>query len=344
MLKDRQAVRFKPGFSPAIFFLLVPLHTAAASGLTAVIGNDDAVRTSEARVATHPYFEGVFHQQERYSCGTAALASLLTYWIGDKTSENSLLDRLLGQHGSADRERIFARGLDTKDLATLASSLGYQQRWQTVSIEHYRRVREPVIIFMVYEGEPHWTIYKGYANGEVYLADPSLGNVRMPASEFERMWAIQDDSRIGLMWALQRDDLRNLGQSSPLVDLTPSNHRTPSELRAMAAFGRVPGTRQSITTSLSKSRSSTVVGLYGQAVLLSTSQQTLRQSWSGEVGKGLVTDVSIAYSRSSTRASVGTGVFEDHDSGWRDLTISTLKLVPVNSESIAAAFPAPRFR
>jgi predicted double-glycine peptidase len=59
-----------------------------------------------------------------------------------------------------------------------------------------------VIVFIRPRGYRHFAVFKGLRGGRAYLADPSLGNVRMPLYRFLRMWA--DESGRGVILVVER--------------------------------------------------------------------------------------------------------------------------------------------
>jgi predicted double-glycine peptidase len=59
-------------------------------------------------------------------------------------------------------------------------------------------------VFIKPHGYPHFAVFKGVRGDRVHLADPSLGNVRMPLYRFLDMWA--DKSGHGVIFAVERAD------------------------------------------------------------------------------------------------------------------------------------------
>jgi len=59
-------------------------------------------------------------------------------------------------------------------------------------------------VFIRPGGYDHFAVLKGVRGDRVYLADPSLGNVRMPMYRFRAMWA--DGSGRGVVFAVEPKD------------------------------------------------------------------------------------------------------------------------------------------
>ncbi len=118
-------------------------------------------------------------QQEDYSCGAAALATLLVYYFGDSTTESELLALL--EEGLTDEERKqkAARGFSLLDLKRVAQAKGYRASGFRLSVTQLAQVSAPVIVFLEPLDYKHFAVYRGIDRGRVYLADPARGNLRM---------------------------------------------------------------------------------------------------------------------------------------------------------------------
>ena len=148
--------------------------------------------------------EGVVRQSLDYSCGSAALATLLSYDLGDAVTERQLLVDVLD--GLPDREGalIKQQGLSLLDLKRVAEARGHRAEGYRVTPEILTRLTQPVIVFVRPRGYDHFVLLKGVRGGRVYVADPALGNVRMAAYRFLDMWLDEDGK--GVLFVVQRAD------------------------------------------------------------------------------------------------------------------------------------------
>lgn len=127
-------------------------------------------------------------QQRDYSCGAAALATVVRYYWGDYVTENQLiadLERMLSRDEIRDR---IQNGLAMTDLRRLAVRQGYLSTTGRVSFKELTKSKVPLIIGVVVNGYDHFVVYRGFDGEWVYLADPTRGNTRVPANEFVRQW------------------------------------------------------------------------------------------------------------------------------------------------------------
>jgi predicted double-glycine peptidase len=130
----------------------------------------------------------VVKQQLDYSCGAAALATLLTYYFGDETSERELLELLTAQLRRDELKRKEKQGFSLLDLKKVAQAKGYQAAGFKLTIEQLKQLAAPVLVFVEPQGYKHFAILRGVDRGRVFLADPARGNLRMSISRFLREW------------------------------------------------------------------------------------------------------------------------------------------------------------
>jgi predicted double-glycine peptidase len=138
---------------------------------------------------------GVVRQAYDYSCGAAALASLLVA-IGEPTSERDILLQVFSGLTDEQSKQTMQRGLSLLDLKRVA-----QQR--RLAAEGYRvppRVLEsltrPVLVRIAPHGYAHFVVLRGLRGGRAYLADPAHGNVRMSTARFLGTWQESDGNGV----------------------------------------------------------------------------------------------------------------------------------------------------
>ena len=147
---------------------------------------------------------GVVKQRYDYSCGAASLATLLTYGLNDKVDENTLLRTLLAPLSSDQLAALKQKGLSLFDLQQLAQKRGHKAQGFRIQRDQLAQLSYPVIVFIKPHGYEHFAVFKGLRGERVQMADPSLGNVRMPLYRFLDMWA--DKSGRGIVFAVERAD------------------------------------------------------------------------------------------------------------------------------------------
>jgi uncharacterized protein len=185
------------------------LRTLAALGAAATAwtaAGADAQPRTEFRITSlrAQRDAGVVKQRYDFSCGSAALATLLTYGLNERVDEQILLRTLIGSISPDELTGLQRKGLSLHHLQRLAQLRGHKAQGFRMHHSQLERVARPVIVFIKPGGYEHFAVLKGLRGDRVYLADPSLGNVRMPLYRFLDMWA--DESGRGVVLAVDRAD------------------------------------------------------------------------------------------------------------------------------------------
>lgn len=132
--------------------------------------------------------QNVVMQRRDYSCGAAALATLVRYYWGDQVNELTFLkelDKLLTPEEVADRIK---NGLSITDLKRAAVSKGYLAKLGKLPFDKLVESKVPLIVGVTIEGYDHFVVYRGWDGHYVYLADPIQGNVRVHTCDFGKQW------------------------------------------------------------------------------------------------------------------------------------------------------------
>jgi predicted double-glycine peptidase len=132
--------------------------------------------------------QNVVMQERDFSCGAAALATLVRYYWGDDVTERSFLaalDQLLTREEAVDRIK---NGLTLTDLRRAAVKTGYQASMGKLEFDKLAESRVPLVVGIKVRGYRHFVVFRGTDGYYVYLADPIRGNIRTPAWEFVNQW------------------------------------------------------------------------------------------------------------------------------------------------------------
>lgn len=144
---------------------------------------------------------GLIKQSYDYSCGSAALATLLTYGLGDATDESWVLQAVFRGISEEQQNLLMKKGLSLLDLQRAAVLRGHRAQGFRVAPDQLGKLARPVIVFIKPNGYEHFAVLKGVAGDRVYLADPSLGNIRMPLYRFIEIWALENGR--GIVFAVE---------------------------------------------------------------------------------------------------------------------------------------------
>ena len=127
-------------------------------------------------------------QRFDYSCGAAALATILRYGFGDVVTEREILKDLFDLLSEDEEGLRRKEGFSLLDLQHVAQARGYKAEGFRLEPQYLAKLRGPVIVFIEPRGYKHFAVLRGVRGDRVYLADPSRGNIRMPAYRFLEGW------------------------------------------------------------------------------------------------------------------------------------------------------------
>ena len=130
-------------------------------------------------------FKTVYEQQYDYSCGSAALASLLTYHYDNEVSEQAVFKEM---YEKGDRDKIQKKGFSLLDMKHYAASHGFRADGFLIDLDKLVEVGVPAITLIKNKGYMHFVLIKGVTDKEVLVGDPSLGVKAMPRNQFQSMW------------------------------------------------------------------------------------------------------------------------------------------------------------
>ncbi len=130
--------------------------------------------------------ENIIKQQFDYSCGSAALATLLNSYLGENFTEQQVIQGLMtyGDVKAIEQRRAFSL-LDMKNFVTV---LGYNGAGYTAEIEDLMDLDMPCIVPIELYDYIHFVVYRGVYGNHLFFADPYLGNISFTIQEFQEMW------------------------------------------------------------------------------------------------------------------------------------------------------------
>jgi len=132
---------------------------------------------------------GVEKQDKDFSCGSAATATILSSFYGLSVTEKDILEEVLkiGGDGAA----------SFSNLEQAVKKYGFKGIGLSVSFEKLKSIKIPVIVYLRYRGDDHFSVIRGISeSGVVWLGDPSWGNRKFTEYQFRKMWETRDDEKL----------------------------------------------------------------------------------------------------------------------------------------------------
>jgi len=131
-------------------------------------------------------FKNVVRQAYDYSCGSAALTTLLDYYLGRNFQERQVMEGLL-RFGETERI-VERRGFSMLDMKRLVTALGHPSGGFKAEASDLETLDHPAIAPIEYAGFKHFVVIRTVYDGRVYVADPSLGNISFTLHRFLEIW------------------------------------------------------------------------------------------------------------------------------------------------------------
>lgn len=210
--------------------LAVSIAAGVATGLVAPIGSAAHASELGVRVAgsaaslgvtslKEARFQTVIRQQYDFSCGSAALATLLTYHYGRPITEAQAFQAM---YEVGDQETIQKYGFSLLDMKRFLNSVGLRADGFRVPLDKLAQANVPAITLINTKGYKHFVVVKGVRDDVVMVGDPALGMQAIPRDEFEQMWEgvafiIRDDLRLAQR-NFNREDEWRLHRKAPFGD------------------------------------------------------------------------------------------------------------------------------
>jgi predicted double-glycine peptidase len=213
---------------PLLLALGFPAH---ATSLDTVVSGRVEVPLSSWRAQRDA---GVVRQGFDYSCGAAALATLLS-GSGDPIREREVLLAVFSGLSDEAAQHTMRQGLSLLDLKRVAEARGLAAEGYRVGPETLAQLTRPVLVRIEPYGYAHFAVLRGVRGDRVYLADPARGNVRMSLARFRTIWLGPDAKGVVFI----------VGTARSRLELTVEGRRPElMSARQLLAIGtREPGMR-----------------------------------------------------------------------------------------------------
>lgn len=130
-------------------------------------------------------FMSTLRQQYDFSCGSAAVATLLTHHYDYKVDESQVFQTMF-EHGN--QQKIRVEGFSMLDMKRYLDHLGFRADGIEATLDQLASAGVPAIALVQENGYAHFVVIKGLRTDKVLLGDPAMGTRVMPRSKFEQIW------------------------------------------------------------------------------------------------------------------------------------------------------------
>ncbi len=165
------------------FLLSFPVNSLA--GVIFFNSVPTGVLTVRAQSYKELKFRDVVRQEYDFSCGSAAVATLLTFGYLRPTSETEAFEAM---YKAGDKKKIEKHGFSLLDIKQYLSSLGYQSDGFRLPLQKLLDLRLPAIVLIEVNGYKHFVVIKGLSDQNVLIGDPAMGLRMDTRSHFKTIW------------------------------------------------------------------------------------------------------------------------------------------------------------
>lgn len=130
-------------------------------------------------------YRDIVSQKFDFSCGSAALATLLKYGYDIDIPEPEMIRRMMA---FSSPDVVVKNGFSMLDMKKFVETLGLRGRGFRVGIDALYHLQIPVLVLMNLDGYEHFVIVKHAEDGRIFIADPALGNRILLEKDFARTW------------------------------------------------------------------------------------------------------------------------------------------------------------
>ena len=129
--------------------------------------------------------KNVVKQDIDYSCGSASLATILTYFYNQPTTESQVIRDLALNKQMA----------SFQDLANVSQKYGFIGKGIATNYDSLKKIKIPAIVYLNHNRTDHFSVLRAIDDTHVYLADPSWGNRTLTRKQFEKIWNTRNDAQ-----------------------------------------------------------------------------------------------------------------------------------------------------
>lgn len=165
-------------------------------------------------------FKDLVKQEHDFSCGSAALATLLRYFLNENLSEKQVIRGLM-EFG--DKEQIKKlRAFSLWDMQQFLAAIDYKSGGYKATIEDLKNKDYwPCIIPINVFKYKHFVVFKGIYDGHIFVADPFIGNSSYSMEKFKKIW---DEQIMFIVWADKEKTISNLALSKKDLQYIDKNY------------------------------------------------------------------------------------------------------------------------
>jgi len=156
--------------------------SAQQNQISSIVGGDVVLPVSSIRETR---LSGTLLQKYDFSCGSAAVATLLTHHYGYPISESAIFEDM---YRRGDQNKIKREGFSLLDLKRGLAAHGFEADGFVQPLDKLVEARLPAIVLINENGYMHFVVLKGLTDQRVLLGDPANGTRAISRTAFNASW------------------------------------------------------------------------------------------------------------------------------------------------------------
>lgn len=150
--------------------------------LAGIGGSSYALKITSLKEAR---FKATTKQQYDFSCGSAAVATLLTHHYNYPVTEQTVFEEMFAL---GDQAKIRREGFSLLDIKAYLNAHQFQADGFELPLTKLLESGLPALVLIAENGYHHFVIIKGMRDGRILIGDPSNGTRSVSLASFESSW------------------------------------------------------------------------------------------------------------------------------------------------------------
>ena len=172
-------MRRLPGFLAVLMAVVSTSAVAQKAFLPSMGGGDVTMPITSIRQAR---LAGTLLQQYDFSCGSAAIATLLTHQYGYPMTEAAVFEYMFR---NGNQKKIRTEGFSLLDMKRFLQAHGFEADGFEQPLDKLAEARVPAIVLINENGYQHFVVIKGLSGDRVLIGDPASGTRALSRASFK---------------------------------------------------------------------------------------------------------------------------------------------------------------
>lgn len=189
-IASRRSIAARAGRRGAAALAVACAMALPSAGAAQFSLNGMALGAGNATVGVRSFqslrFAQTIHQKYDFSCGSAALATLLTYAYDHPVSEHDVFISMF-RHG--DKQLIEREGFSLLDMKNYLARRGIPSGGFDAPLAKLAALRVSAIVLINDRGYHHFVVLRSIQDGHILISDPALGTRTEDVARFRRQWS-----------------------------------------------------------------------------------------------------------------------------------------------------------